>query len=167
MRTNSAPSASQSQLQSYSTVVDAVSDYLASCPTDNYLIVSQPGISASDLSISGSATNNAGHLRHVVSDERWNAKQMVSEVVGLPANAVDKLASTIQSSCEAMKKKVVIVEKTYDELPSDKEARGVALRNNGMLFSTTKPLILCLVTIIWNEWLEYCFDKGTIGGVGG
>ncbi|RFU36136.1 hypothetical protein B7463_g201, partial [Scytalidium lignicola] len=129
-------SKSQPQLQSVSSVLHPVVEHLRSCPTDNYIVIKQAGISASDLSppssssSSGSGTDNAGHLRHIVSDERWQTRVSVSEVVGLTHDVAEQFAANIRTSCEGMKKEVTIVEREYEDVPVEKEARGVALRNN-------------------------------------
>ncbi|KAH8804566.1 BIG/ATPase V1 complex, subunit S1 [Xylogone sp. PMI_703] len=116
----------QPQLQSVDSVLPPVLDHLRSCPTDNYILVSQAGISVSDLTPS-SSSDVAGHLRHITSDVRWQTKVSVSEVVGLTDSVIDQVAANIRSSCEGMQKSVTTKEYRYEERPAEREARSVML----------------------------------------
>jgi hypothetical protein len=84
---------SSRQLQRQEDVVDASLLFLDTCPSDTYLIVSQPGVRASDLSRSKAVP----HLRKMMSNNGVRTKFSVSEVSGLLHP--DQLGRPITSKC--------------------------------------------------------------------
>ncbi|CAI6100510.1 unnamed protein product [Clonostachys chloroleuca] len=69
-----------SNIQTSAQIVEATKKALQSCPTDRYLLVNQPGISALDLQASKDC--RMPHLCHAVEDKSISGKLMASEVVG-------------------------------------------------------------------------------------
>ena len=91
------PSTSKSfssrQLQGQEDVVNASLSFLDTCPSDTYLIVSQPGVRADDLSRSKAVP----HLRKMMSNNAVRTKFSVSEVSGVLHP--DQLGRPIASKC--------------------------------------------------------------------
>ncbi|KAH6606322.1 er big1 [Trichoderma cornu-damae] len=99
---------SADQIQSSSSVLSYTKDVLSVCPTDRYLIVSQPGLNAADLR--GSNGCAMPHLCQAVEDRRVNGKAIVSEVIGDLSDA--DLSDYIKSVC-AKKDKTVTVDEVH------------------------------------------------------
>ncbi|PNY18308.1 Protein big1 [Tolypocladium capitatum] len=93
------------QIQTSAEVLRHTKDILATCPTDRYLVVTQPGVHAADLR--GADGCSMPHLCRAVQDRRVQSRYTVSEVVGDVANF--GIAKHIRTAC-AEKKKVVTVE---------------------------------------------------------
>jgi hypothetical protein len=89
--------ASSPQIASASSVYDTISKGLESCPSDIYVIVSQPGVSSMDYQ-SSDATS---YLRKFVSGENKHIRSSftVSEVLG--AIDTSALASALEKRCGA------------------------------------------------------------------
>ncbi|RFU73460.1 er big1 [Trichoderma arundinaceum] len=99
---------SADQIQSSSSVLGYAKDVLSTCPTDRYLIVSQPGLNAADLR--GPKGCAMPHLCQAVDDKRVKGKAIVSEVVGALADA--DLSGYIKSAC-SKKDTTVIVDEVH------------------------------------------------------
>ncbi|KAL6851821.1 BIG1 domain-containing protein [Trichoderma novae-zelandiae] len=97
-----APSADQ--IQTSSSVLRFARDALSTCPTDRYLIVSQPGLNAEDIRRSNGCA--MPHLCQAVDDRRIRGKAIVSEVVGDLADA--HLPDYIKSVCAKANKAVTV-----------------------------------------------------------
>ncbi|KAE8442647.1 hypothetical protein EG329_003004 [Mollisiaceae sp. DMI_Dod_QoI] len=85
------------QLQSKSVVIDSAKKFLSSCPSEIYYVVSQPGVSFTDLS------SSAVHLKKALSNPGVQARYTIGEVVGLNATDADELEAYIQNQCGAKK----------------------------------------------------------------
>ncbi|KAG6003874.1 hypothetical protein E4U21_001622 [Claviceps maximensis] len=105
------------QLQKGSEVISFTEKFLAECPTDQYLIITQPGINAADFwTRDGCAMP---HLCQAVKDSRVQGKYTVSEVVG------DVTASGfvhhIKASCGKKGKEAKIIERPLESLSGDRD----------------------------------------------
>jgi hypothetical protein len=85
-----------SQLASSSALTAQVSQALLSCPSDTYIIISQPGVSASDFSAGESSPNLRQYLNKTAGvAETWT----VAEVAGvLDAKSIEK---QVEEKCKA------------------------------------------------------------------
>ncbi|KAL7918174.1 BIG1 domain-containing protein [Trichoderma austrokoningii] len=127
-----APSADQ--IQSSSSVLDYAKDVLSTCPTDGYLIVSQPGLNAADLRRSDGCA--MPHLCQAVEDDRINGKAIVSEVVGDLAGA--NLADYIKLACAKKDKMVPVYETRLAALSVDDKARSLSDNDDTLARSLAK-----------------------------
>lgn len=149
--------ASTSQLQSAASVLQTAKDFLSTCPSDIYIFVYSPSVSATDLSHHNSAT----YLQEALADPSVKGTFSVSEVVGLQDGSMDELIEHIHSKCgqiqvhdedlEAMIGRVIfggsdvwwteksglIVRSAFKGLPSQAESRERALAaNDANLYSS-------------------------------
>ena len=98
------PSTSQGpssrQIQASSDVLEATKNFLNACPSDTYIIVSQPTVHADDLSNSRAVP----HLRKAMSNKNMKTKFGISEVVGQvdPEDLKDYLVSNCQAAFIAL-----------------------------------------------------------------
>ncbi len=99
---------------------------LRECPTDRYVIATQPGMNAADLR-HRHGWDMPTLYRAAVLDPRVRAKYIVSEVVGDFSDV--KLSDFIKSSCSKKGKDVVVQEVSLPQLPQ--ENRATALKENG------------------------------------
>ncbi|KAL6819328.1 BIG/ATPase V1 complex, subunit S1 [Trichoderma sp. SZMC 28015] len=99
-----APSADS--IQTSSSVLGFTKDALSTCPTDRYLIVSQPGLNTQDIRRSSGCV--MPHLCKVVDDERIKGKSIVNEVVGNLEDA--HLSEYIKSACAKQGKTATVEE---------------------------------------------------------
>jgi hypothetical protein len=123
--------------------------FLSSCPSEIYYVVSQPGVSSSDLS------SSAAHLKNALSNPAVHSRFTVSEVVGLDAADADDLQAYLQSQCgsktadvsdvaSALKQRTdtqgssVIVREKYPSIPGNVEGRASMVVDAGMLSSPKK-----------------------------
>ncbi|KAL1855764.1 hypothetical protein VTK73DRAFT_8476 [Phialemonium thermophilum] len=113
----SAPS-ENAQLQTRASVLRSVTDILSSCPTDRYLLASQPGAHAVDIRDEQSSCSMPNLCRAIAS-ERVHGRYGVAEVVtssgaehdGNPQVAgFQSLADSIQSACQSRGKSVGVDE---------------------------------------------------------
>lgn len=90
------------QLKSATSILDSVTNNLLTCPSDFYIIATQPGVHVLDYS----ASKSAPRLRDRVlkKDNAIKSSFMVSEVVG--EFDVSYLQSTLESKCGAKTVKV-------------------------------------------------------------
>lgn len=98
---------------------------LAECPTDRYLVVTQPGVHAADLRRDDGCA--MPHLCRAVDDSRIKSRYTVSEVVGSVTGA--GVAEYIRSSCAEKKKTVTVNEVALGSLVG--KDRAGALSHNG------------------------------------
>ncbi|KAI9158785.1 hypothetical protein HJFPF1_06783 [Paramyrothecium foliicola] len=110
------------KIQTSSSVLKFARDVLAKCPTERYLLVSQPGVNAADLRRSDGCA--MPHLCKAVEDSRVHGKYSVAEVVG-DVNGKG-LAEYIGTACEQKGKAVVIQELNLASVSSDGKANGLA-----------------------------------------
>ncbi|KAL9471621.1 hypothetical protein ACSS6W_009562 [Trichoderma asperelloides] len=127
-----APSADQ--IQSSSSVLGYARDVLSTCPTDRYLIVSQPGLNAADLRRSNGCA--MPHLCQAVEDSRINGKAIVSEVVGDLAGA--DLSEYIRSVCAKKEKTVTVDEIRLAALSLEDRARSFSDNDDTLARSLEK-----------------------------
>ncbi|KXH28127.1 ER protein BIG1 [Colletotrichum simmondsii] len=112
------------QLQTQSQVVKTVQDLLSSCPTDRYLLVSQPNVNAADIRNPDSGDCQSPNLCRAISDKDARGVYSVAEVVGeVP---IGKLADYIKKSCAG--KTVEVEEARLAALGRD--ARAATLADN-------------------------------------
>ncbi|KAH0493735.1 hypothetical protein TgHK011_000388 [Trichoderma gracile] len=121
-----APSADQ--IQTSSSVLGFTRDALSTCPTDRYLIVSQPGLNAEDIRRSNGCA--MPHLCQAVDDKRIKGRAIVSEVVGDVADA--DLSDYIKSVC-AKEKKTVTVDQVQLPPLSLEDRAGAWVANDDIL----------------------------------
>jgi len=105
------PFVAHSQLASSSHVTEQVSKALSSCPSDTYIVISQPGVAASDYTVGTSSPN----LRHYLNktngvQETW----VIPEVAGvLDARSIEK---QVEEQCQA---DVLRIDATTGSIPND------------------------------------------------
>ncbi|KAF1984586.1 BIG1-domain-containing protein [Aulographum hederae CBS 113979] len=148
-----------SQLGLASNVQTKLSNSLEICPSDSYVIVSQPGVSASDFTAKTSAPN----LRRWVhgAEEKVKSAWTVPEVYGqLDA---DKLARSLANKCgvqvvdvdasagfvpvDKSGKRVLKVE--FPELPLNSERASKLVSHDSFLNAVLQPLSGHTVTVIY------------------
>ncbi|KAK8137639.1 hypothetical protein PG984_003132 [Apiospora sp. TS-2023a] len=99
----------QAQIQSSASVTKLATDILSSCPTDRYLLVTQPNLHAAHLRSSKSAPR----LQHTLKSAQVASRVSVAEVAGaLDTKALSKL---IKESCG---KKASVDEVTLEAIPT-------------------------------------------------
>lgn len=87
--------ASRSQLQSSSSVLQTTKDFLKTCPSEIYFIVSQRSVSAPELS------KDSHHLKMAVGNPGVKTRYSVSEVTGLKYSDTQDLVKFLQDECGA------------------------------------------------------------------
>ncbi|KAH6978893.1 hypothetical protein EDB82DRAFT_506580 [Fusarium venenatum] len=92
---------SNNQIQTRSQALEQVKDLLASCPTDNYVLIAQEGANAADIR----RTNAKSNLHQVIARKEIQGKFIVSEVVGESIDA-DAIQDYIQTVCYEQAKTV-------------------------------------------------------------
>ncbi|KAK2750193.1 hypothetical protein FQN57_004690 [Myotisia sp. PD_48] len=107
---------SSQQIQSAASILDDVSEKLLSCPSDYYLIVSQPGVHALDYSSQRSAPQLRSRL--LKKSREIRSSYMISEVVG----EIDttSLQSRLESKCGA---KTITIDGASETIPSSYSQR--------------------------------------------
>lgn len=117
--------------------------FLSHCQSEIYYVVSQPGVSSSDLS------SSATHLKNALSNPGVHSRYAIGEVVGLNSSDADELEAYIQSKCGATKADVsdvasalkqrigtqgssVIVREKYTSIPSNVADRASMVVDAGM-----------------------------------
>ncbi|KAG5655777.1 hypothetical protein KAF25_008896 [Fusarium avenaceum] len=92
---------SNNHIQTRSQAFEQVRDLLASCPTDNYVLIAQEGVNAADIRRS----NAMPSLHQAIASKNIQGKFIVPEVVGESMNA-DAIQDYIQTVCYKQAKKV-------------------------------------------------------------
>ncbi|KAG6038188.1 hypothetical protein E4U41_004473 [Claviceps citrina] len=114
---------STNQIQTSSEAVEFTQNFLSQCPTDDYLVVTQPGVNAADFwTRDGCAMP---HLCKAAKDARVRGKYTVAEVVGDVTAAA--FVQHIKSSCDKKGQAAKIIERPLESLSGD---RGQALDRN-------------------------------------
>ncbi|WYZ38929.1 hypothetical protein EsH8_III_000843 [Colletotrichum jinshuiense] len=123
-------SSNPAQLQTESQVLKSVQDLLSSCPTDRYLLVSQPNVNAADIRGPDGNDCKATNLCSAISGNGVRGVYSVAEVVG--EVAVDKLAEYIKTACaDKGKAETVRIEQTkLAPLGRDVHERASTLAEN-------------------------------------
>lgn len=115
---------SANKIQTSSEAIKFTKDFLAGCPTDRYLIVTQPGINAADFWTQDGCA--MPHLCKAVKDARVKGKYTAAEVVGDVTSA--GFVQHIKSSCNKKGKVVKINAQPLQSLSGD---RSQALDTSG------------------------------------
>ncbi|PHH91034.1 hypothetical protein CDD83_1873 [Cordyceps sp. RAO-2017] len=110
---------SHNQIQTSSEALKHTNEILSACPTDKYLIITQPGIRAKDLRRADGCS--MPHLCRATDEVRMKGRFSVAEVVGSVDHAM--LSEYIRSGCDKKGKPVVIDEIHLATLSSDDRAR--------------------------------------------
>ena len=105
---------SQNQLQTASQVEKTAKSFLESCPTDRYLVVLQPGLSADDLRAgNGRAVPNLQRaLSHESATTAWSVSGVAGEV------SVDEITDFINDACAKVDKVHLVEEMALPALPA-------------------------------------------------
>lgn len=103
----------QAQIQSSASVTKLATDILSTCPTDRYLLVTQPNLHAAHLR----SPTSAPRLQHTLKSAQVASRVSVAEVAG---GALDTkaLAKLIKESCSGDKKKASVEEVTLETIPT-------------------------------------------------
>ncbi|KAH6648886.1 BIG/ATPase V1 complex, subunit S1 [Truncatella angustata] len=83
------------ELHANSSVLKAAGDFLSSCPTQRYLLVSQPNLNIQHLGSSSAAPK----LQAALSSRKVQGRMTISEMSGVAD--IQKLESAIRESCQA------------------------------------------------------------------
>ncbi|KAF7548606.1 hypothetical protein G7046_g8614 [Stylonectria norvegica] len=115
------------QIQTNSHVLQHTKKILSECPTDRYLLITQPGANAGDLQ----GTNGCAvpPLCRAVDDSRINGRFIVSEVISDAGDA--ELYSFIKTACTKKDKTVDVAQITLSPLTSDR-VQSLAINNEGL-----------------------------------
>ncbi|KAI6766223.1 hypothetical protein HG530_007293 [Fusarium avenaceum] len=92
---------SNNHIQTRSQALEQVRDLLASCPTDNYVLIAQEGVNAADIRRS----NAMPSLHQAIASKNIQGKFIVPEVVGESMDA-DAIQDYVQTVCYKQAKKV-------------------------------------------------------------
>jgi hypothetical protein len=117
------------QIQTSSEVLKYSKDVLSACPTDRYLVITQPGVNSVDLNPSDTSACAIPHLCQAAQDSRIQGEFTVAEVVGDVASSC--MADYIKTACAQKDKKVIVDEVSLASLSNDD--RAGALVENGRL----------------------------------
>ncbi|KAI0446591.1 ER protein BIG1 [Xylaria telfairii] len=113
-------SISKDQLQSSSKVLEATKKLLASCPTNHYLLVSQPNLNAAHLSSKAAVPKLSDSLSHAASS------YSIAEVAG--ELDVRSVAAYIRETCELPRSAVDVIE--LSPVPSSTADGAKTLKKN-------------------------------------
>ncbi|KAG5929405.1 hypothetical protein E4U42_005977 [Claviceps africana] len=114
---------SVNQIETSSEAITFTKHFLEKCPTDQYLIITQPGVNAADFwTRDGCAMP---HLCQAAKDVRVQGTYTVAEVVGDVTTA--GFVQHIKASCERKGKEAKIIERPLESFSGE---RGQALKKN-------------------------------------
>jgi len=113
------------QIQTDSQVLGSIKEFLSSCPTERYLLASQPNVHAADLR----GCSSTPHLCRALSDETVSGQFRVAEVVG--KIDIDSLTSLVKKACADRSIAVDVRELKLSPLPRQ-QSRAEVLSDNGM-----------------------------------
>ncbi|KAJ4145719.1 hypothetical protein LMH87_004556 [Akanthomyces muscarius] len=125
--TASFPSTSDAQLQSSSDVLRNTKDILSRCPTDYYVLATQPGMNAADLHHNQFSDMPLLH-QSVTLDDRIQGKYIVSEVVGDIKDG--NLVNFVKNACSQHGKQAVVEQVSLGQLPQENRARALLLNDH-------------------------------------
>ncbi|KAI0873610.1 ER protein BIG1 [Hypoxylon argillaceum] len=111
---------SQDQLQSSSKVLESTKQLLSSCPTNHYLLVSQPNLNAGHLNSKAAVPKLSDSLSHAASS------YSVAEVAG--EFDVKSIAAYIRETCELPRSAVDVIE--LSPVPSSAAESAKTLKQN-------------------------------------
>ncbi|GAO17005.1 hypothetical protein UVI_02022190 [Ustilaginoidea virens] len=130
------------QLQTSSEVAKFTKDFLGGCPTDRYLIVTQPGLRATDL---GQADGcSMPHLCRIVQDAHVKGQYSVAEVVGDVTGA--RYTEHIRAACSEKGKVASVIQVPLEPLSPD--SRAQILGRNGAPGLFAPPSLSRLLTLL-------------------
>lgn len=112
---------SQDQLQSSSRVLESTKQLLESCPTNHYLLVSQPNLNAGHLSSKAAVPKLSDSLGHAASS------YSVAEIAG--ELDMKSIATYIREKCELPRSAVDVIE--LSPVPSSAADSAQTLKDNG------------------------------------
>ncbi|KAI0120055.1 ER protein BIG1 [Nemania sp. FL0031] len=115
-----AKSISQDQIQSSSKVLESTKQLLSSCPTNHYLLVSQPNLNAAHLSSKAAVPKLSDSLSHAASS------YSIAEVAG--ELDVKSIAAYIRETCELPRSAVDMIE--LSPVPSSAADSAKTLKQN-------------------------------------
>ncbi|KAJ8125179.1 hypothetical protein O1611_g8463 [Lasiodiplodia mahajangana] len=115
-----AKSIGQDQLQSSSKVLESTKQLLSSCPTNHYLLVSQPNLNAAHLRSNANVPKLSDSLSHATSS------YSVAEVAG--ELDVKSIAAYIRETCELPRSAVDMIE--LSPVPSSAAESAKTLKQN-------------------------------------
>ncbi|KAG5951285.1 hypothetical protein E4U53_003423 [Claviceps sorghi] len=114
---------SVNQLQTSSEAITFTKHFLEECPTDQYLIITQPGVNAADFwTRDGCAMP---HVCQAAKDPRVQGRYTVAEVVGDVTAA--GFVQHIKTSCDRKGKEAKIIERSLGSISGE---RGEALKTS-------------------------------------
>ncbi|KAF9881300.1 ER protein big1 [Colletotrichum karsti] len=116
------------QLQTESQVLKSVQDILSSCPTDRYLLVSQPNVNAADIRGPDGGECRSTNLCRATEAKAVRGVYSVAEVVG--EVKVDSVAEYIRKACGGSAKKIEIEQTRLAPLGRDAGERASTLADN-------------------------------------
>jgi hypothetical protein len=87
--------APREQLQSSHAVLHSTKEFLKTCPSELYFIISQPSLSSIDLS------THSPHLKTAILNPAVKTRVVIEEVLGLSAAAGVELMEFVQEKCGA------------------------------------------------------------------
>ncbi|KAF3000366.1 hypothetical protein E8E14_004994 [Neopestalotiopsis sp. 37M] len=100
------------ELQANQSVLKATGDFLSSCPTKHYLLVSQPNLNIEHLN----SKTAAPKLQSALSSSKVQGRMMVSEMSGVVD--LQQVASSIRESCQAAGKTPSIDSMVLEAVPT-------------------------------------------------
>ncbi|TDZ74231.1 hypothetical protein CTRI78_v001071 [Colletotrichum trifolii] len=121
-----AKSSAPAQLQTESQVLASVKSLLSSCPTDRYLLVSQPNANAADIRGSDANDCRSPNLCRAIASKDVKGVYSVAEVIG--EVKIDRLAEYIHTACAD--KKIVIDQTRLSPLGRNPGERANTLSDN-------------------------------------
>jgi len=104
----------QDQLQTSSRVLSSVQELLSSCPTNQYLLVSQPNIHARDLR--GPSGCRSPNLCRALENGKTQSRFDIAEVMG--SLSFGDFSDYIRASCMAQGRRATVEEHQLRSLPS-------------------------------------------------
>ena len=102
--------------------MDTVKRLLATCPTENYLLITQPGLNIKDLQQTSRQSAITTQLKKIFSDDRVKGRYSVSELIGQISS--DNLFAYIDAACNKAGQDVNIQEQRLAPMPAAGTARS-------------------------------------------
>ncbi|KAI4599934.1 hypothetical protein KJ359_001670 [Pestalotiopsis sp. 9143b] len=100
------------ELQANQSVLKAASDFLSSCPTEHYLLVSQPNLNIEHLN----SKTAAPKLQAALSSSKVQGRMTVSEMSGVVD--LQQVSSSIRENCKAAGKTPSVDSMVLDAVPT-------------------------------------------------
>ncbi|KAK4164922.1 BIG/ATPase V1 complex, subunit S1 [Cladorrhinum sp. PSN259] len=151
-------SANNAQLQTSAQVLASAKKLLSSCPTDRYILVSQPNLHAADIRREGTNPQcQMPTLCRVAKDERssiYSVAEVIGQISGRPLNEY------IQEGCKAKGKEVQIDRVELKHLPGDGDKtqsaeRKEILRDNDLELNKLLHILDDYTVIMFSDPNEF------------